>query len=716
MVLEASAMQGGSDRPRKRRFPRFRAWFAPIARLGRMSGRGAAGPVAAPPIEVTGLSARLQELTPEILADWEREVRALPAARGLARPLLVDHMPDLLVQITQMASALAQNRIPRPPEHTVDLHAIERLSVGFDLREVVAEYAVLRATITRHLYQMQSASDLPLALAILDQAIDASIAASVDRFTSAQERTLKALDRIATASLESKSLDELLHRLLRIFLEVADAVDTAVILLREGDVLRVRAAVGLEEELLLGFSMRIGEGFAGTVAATKKPLCLRSAGTDPLVRSPVIHDKCIKALWGVPLVQHGRVIGVAHMGSLTSEEFSVQDQRLFAALASRATAGICQHLLMQNLDAERQRYGDLVNHLDHAVIWEADAETFAFTFVSDMAAAMTGFSPEEWMRAKDFWAEHVPPEDLEKLRAVFRRCQEESADGRLDHRFLTRDGKLVWMQTSVRFSRRDGQAVFNGLSLDITQMKNALLSRDWILAVVTHDLRNPLGAILMNADLLARESPPGGALPPHVQQQRAAIIVRSSQRMSRMISDLVDLSSIEAGRLSVVGQPEDPCKLVQEAVTSFERLAREKGVTLRQEAPAALPRVNCDRDRVQQIFSNLITNALNVTRRGGSIVIGAEARTEEVVFSVADTGPGIAAEDIPNLFEPYWRGDANRYKGTGLGLAIVRGLLATHGGRIWVESEVSVGTTFFFTLPMENRAAGRPEAKAPREA
>jgi signal transduction histidine kinase len=146
--------------------------------------------------------------------------------------------------------------------------------------------------------------------------------------------------------------------------------------------------------------------------------------------------------------------------------------------------------------------------------------------------------------------------------------------------------------------------------------------------------------------------------------------------------------------------------LLRETVTSFEPLAEENElhVVLDLARSQALPAVHCDRDRVLQVLSNLIANAIKVTPGGGTITLAAEPRQHEVVLVVSDTGPGIAPDQLEHIFDRYWRGGRVGYKGTGLGLGIARGIVEAHGGRIWVESALGQGATFRFTLPIEAEA------------
>jgi signal transduction histidine kinase len=226
--------------------------------------------------------------------------------------------------------------------------------------------------------------------------------------------------------------------------------------------------------------------------------------------------------------------------------------------------------------------------------------------------------------------------------------------------------------------------------------ETAIREREQILAIVSHELMNPLGAVLLTTDYLARN------LPTENQGKwlhGLETVQHSTERMQRLIADLLDFASIQAGRLAMKRQPQDPRSILAEALGTFEADAEAKKVRLLAEAGADLPRAYCDRDRVLQVLSNLVGNALKVTGADGRVSLRAEGREHEVMFAVSDSGPGISAEDLDHIFERFWRGREAGYKGTGLGLSIARGIVEAHGGRIWAESKVGKGTTFFLTLP-----------------
>ena len=219
----------------------------------------------------------------------------------------------------------------------------------------------------------------------------------------------------------------------------------------------------------------------------------------------------------------------------------------------------------------------------------------------------------------------------------------------------------------------------------------AVRSRDDILAIVSHDLRNPLNTISMSLSLL--EMGHG-----HDRSRaQAGIIRRALGHMNRLIQDLLDVNQIAAGRLEVRAEPLEVATVMEDARAALAQMAMRKSQRL--EVHGAAAAVLADRDRVGQVLANLVGNAIKFTPEGGRIVVSAEAQEREVRFCVADTGPGIEAQDLPHIFDRFWQVRRVRRGGVGLGLAIGKGIVEAHGGRIWARSRPGVGSEFFFTLP-----------------
>jgi signal transduction histidine kinase len=222
--------------------------------------------------------------------------------------------------------------------------------------------------------------------------------------------------------------------------------------------------------------------------------------------------------------------------------------------------------------------------------------------------------------------------------------------------------------------------------------------REQALAIMSHELKSPLVTIALASEILGDNDLAGRD--PGARSVAVAAIQRATGRMDRVIHDLLDFASIEAGGCAMATGPQDVSSIIAESTASFEQMAARRGVRLVGETAVDMPAIRCDRDRVLQVIANLLSNALKIVSRGGSVYLRVTQRENEAVFSVADTGPGIAPAEHAHLFEPYWRSPQASYSGIGLGLAIARGIVERHGGRIWADSELGHGATFFFTMPL----------------
>ncbi|MFL5355652.1 ATP-binding protein [Archangium sp.] len=531
-----------------------------------------------------------------ILEEWERAVRLLPCPQQLPESRLLNHLPMLLERVASVVEGVHTGE-RGSLEELPELHALQRLEVGADLEQVTSEYALLRACVLR-LYRRDLAGggerDVEGVLREVErfnQTFDEAVAVAISRYTRARERTLVALDRLSEPVPGTEALDSVLERLLGVVLETIEPVDCVTLLLREGDVLRVRASVGLENKGLTGFELRVGEGFAGKIAEERRPMESRSAATDPLVRSELLRELGRRALYGVPLSAGGELLGVAQMGSTTAFEFSREDKLLFRAMVDRATALLVQHQL-----AVREREARL------------EAQTRDRT-------------EEELRRAAEF--------------------------------------------------------------------------RERFLGIVSHDLRNPLNAILLSANALmcAEDLPPR-----HLKAVRR--VVTSAERMARMIGELLDFTRGRlGGGIPVLPRPMNLRQLVRHVLEELE--AGHPGRELWLEARGDF-QGEWDPDRLAQVVGNLGKNALDYSPEETPVRFTLREEGGSVVLEVNNAGPPIPADRLATIFEPFRRlmkGSPHPASGLGLGLYIVEQIVQGHGGTCSVRSSGEEGTTFIVRLP-----------------
>ncbi|HET7160375.1 MAG TPA: HAMP domain-containing sensor histidine kinase, partial [Burkholderiales bacterium] len=227
---------------------------------------------------------------------------------------------------------------------------------------------------------------------------------------------------------------------------------------------------------------------------------------------------------------------------------------------------------------------------------------------------------------------------------------------------------------------------------------DSLEHRDNFMGIVSHDLRNLLGGIAANARLLSEQASKSGDNNRSVAATER--IQRYVARMNRLIGDLVDVVSIDAGKLAVDPQRCNAAQLITEAVDTFSHSAHEHGILLKSETGERPLLGVFDSDRMLQVLANLISNAIKFTGHGGAVTVRCERAGEELRVCVLDTGEGISPDMLEAVFERFWQAGKNNHRGLGLGLYISKCIVEAHGGRIWVESKLGAGSAFHFTIPV----------------
>ncbi len=251
------------------------------------------------------------------------------------------------------------------------------------------------------------------------------------------------------------------------------------------------------------------------------------------------------------------------------------------------------------------------------------------------------------------------------------------------------------VEVATELTRRAAMALDNARLYGEAQ--HAVNARDDVLAVVSHDLGNPLAAIRLSSTLLSRQLPRDSSTADAHQQVdniRSAV-----QQMERLIKDLLDIKRIEAGFLALEDERVMVRDLIDDIMETFGPLTSARGVTLTRTSADETFHVRADRERLQQVFSNLLGNAIKFSSAGDTIRVGAIERGDFVEFSIADSGPGIPAEHLPHIFDRFWQARRTGRHGIGLGLAIVKGIVDAHGGSVSITSELGSGSAFTVVLP-----------------
>jgi PAS domain S-box-containing protein len=382
-----------------------------------------------------------------------------------------------------------------------------------------------------------------------------------------------------------------------------------------------------------------------------------------------------------PIIENGQVIGAALAMHDETELKRAQDE------LKRS-----QNHLRSVLDSIKDGFVAL------------DAE-WRFTFLNRLAvqaareAGVCGAENNEQLVGKMFW--DVFPKLCGTAHELnFRKSMRERIPTSYE---VQNEATGVWSEVNSYPSEEGGITIY---FRDTTTRKESELRfqraieiRDEVLSTVSHDLRNPLGAIVLNTSLILKRLDKSDSETSSYVRKAVTAIRGATQRMDNLIEDLLEITRIEAGRLELRLSNVSLAELFKEAVESVEALASQKSIHLETDHFCDLIVLKCDRNRIQQVFSNLLGNALKFTASGGVITLSCADAGEFMDIEVRDTGAGIPDEHLPFIFDRFWQAKKQRSGSTGLGLAIAKGIVQAHGGQISVRSKAGEGTSFRFTVP-----------------
>jgi PAS domain S-box-containing protein len=338
-------------------------------------------------------------------------------------------------------------------------------------------------------------------------------------------------------------------------------------------------------------------------------------------------------------------------------------------------------------------------------IFEDNLDTGEVTWTRE-EALIFGFPPDQLKVTLNDIFNVLHPDDAPIVDAALRSSVESGKDFRAEFRIRWPEGGIRWLIGLGRVirGRKGAKLRLLGINIDITERKRheeelfrAIRAREEVLAIVSHDLRNPLGAIMMSANLLERSH--DRKLPEDFVKKQDQKILTSGHRMNRLVEDLLDLSKMDARRFVLNRKVGCSADLIEEVAELMRPYAKEKSIQFEVDYGEKPFQLLCDHDHLVRVFTNLLGNAIKFTADYGTVRLKTSVESDHVRFAIVDTGPGIAEHHLPHIFERFWQVSKTAHKGTGLGLTIAKGIVEAHGGSLWVESKFGKGTTFFFTIP-----------------
>lgn len=336
----------------------------------------------------------------------------------------------------------------------------------------------------------------------------------------------------------------------------------------------------------------------------------------------------------------------------------------------------------------------------------ADLETGVISDANNYFLNVVGYAREDLLSGKVDWRAMTPPEEGKFDEEAIRQMRQTGLCAPYEKHFIRKDGKLVPVMIGAALMN-EPYALPNEcvcFVLDLRELRRAeedkvkaIRTREEMLDVVSHDLKNPLSAILMNAILLFRKIPPEPDQ--NTQRKQIEMIQRSAEQMKKLIADLLDLSKVESGRLILEKSEGSSKRLLEDTLDLVGPQISLKNIRVERSFPDSAAEVYCDRDRMLQVFSNILGNAVKFTPKGGVIRLGVEADERETRFFITDSGPGIPENELPKIFDRYWQAKDAQKHGSGLGLTIAKRIVEAHGGKLWAESSPGCGSTFHIALP-----------------
>ncbi|WP_119419002.1 ATP-binding protein [Desertibaculum subflavum] len=422
----------------------------------------------------------------------------------------------------------------------------------------------------------------------------------------------------------------------------------------------------------------------------------------------------LRACWAQPVLdQAGDAVGVIAVFSAEARMPGEAELALLDGFGAIAAIAIERHRKDEALNAANERLASLAENLPGVIyqrVVRPDGD-IRYTYISEGTRDMFGVSPEEVLAdPRVLFACHGPDYSRD-FRDNLIQASRELRMWDVEAQIITRDGKQRWTHAIAKPSLQpDGSVVWDGIILDATRLKQANLelaavnrAKTDFLANVSHELRTPLNAIIGFSEMMREEA--FGPLGDGKYREYINDIHDSGSHLLRLINDILDLSKIESGKADLADEVIDLARVMRACVRIVAERAEEGGIALNSDIAPGLKAIRGDERKMKQILINLLSNAIKFTTAGGRVeaTVGLLA-SGEIEFAVADTGIGIAAEDIPRVTEPFVQVDSGldrRYEGTGLGLTLTKAMTEQHGGRLEIESAVGAGTTVRVVLPAD---------------
>jgi PAS domain S-box-containing protein len=537
-----------------------------------------------------------------------------------------------------------------------------------------------------------SGEQLDLMQAIADQAGVAVLNARLYTESQRQARVMTALAEGAAAMNASLRMEDVYQRIL-IQMMQALQVETVALGMLDGEQIVYRAAAGQHAGNILGRKISLGEGIAGVAAQEGRGVVVPAVSQDKNYgESDKFGGVVMRAVVVAPIQSQGKVIGIIEAINPIANAFDPDALLVMTGIGGLAGSTIQNAQLFERLQAAHERYHELFEaSIDPMVVTDWDGHILE---ANRQATLLSGYSVEKLHALPIDQLHEVnwnrTGRDFETLREN-RTCSYES--------FLHREDETrTPVEVYARRVELDENDAIQWILRDITERKELDSLREDLTAMIYHDLRSPLANIVSSLDVLFSMIPEDDK---ETVQTVLKIAENSTDRIQRLVSSLLDVNRLETGQPVADQKVVDTIRLITQAVRDVEPVARGRRQTISTSLPGELPPIWVDEDMARRVLINLMENSVKFTPPDGKLEAGASHEGEWIHMWVKDNGPGIPVVEQDRIFDKFTRlRGGNRSSGLGIGLAFCRLAVVGHGGKIWVESEPGVGSTFHFTFPV----------------
>ncbi|MBI9049588.1 MAG: PAS domain S-box protein [Anaerolineaceae bacterium] len=512
--------------------------------------------------------------------------------------------------------------------------------------------------------------------------------------------SLELLYRVSRELADTLDLQQVVTQVLSLSVKYAGAERASLILVDEHQQ-PTNAALIINGQLIQPdldeMALTLENGLAGWVMRNREyALLLDTSKDDRWLKRPddEKNQSGAKSAIGIPLLAHDKLEGVMTMVHGKPNQLDEADAELLRAIASQAGIAVKNARLHQSLEIAHQRYRNLFNHsIDSIFITALDNRIIE---VNQQAALTTGFSMLQLCKMNMDQVHMI--QEHEEIRELAKRPLDSLVS--YESEIKGAEEKSIPVEVNVQGVLIDNEKHLQWIMRDISERKALDSVREDMIGMIYHDLRSPLANIISSLDMLEMLAPqePGTSI-----HSIYSIATRSTERLQRLISSLLDIQRLEAGE-NIVKQTWVPLKgFLEEIEESVEPSVTSKQQIFSIKKPDELQEVWLDEDMIKRVLINLVENANKYSPVESKIELRIQPSDQEIRFTVADNGPGIEQKARERIFNKFSRLQASNFpKGIGLGLAFCKLAVEAHAGKIWVESELEVGSQFIFTLPINN--------------